>query len=406
MYAFSILFWELAAASAVAQPVRWETSAGGNGHLYEVVLVPGGLTWSAANSAALARGNGWHLATITSTAENAFVFSLINTNPSLWNCCLSGHSNGPWIGGYRSGSGFAWVTSEPFVYSSWGPSEPFGNGDKISFFGYSALIQPYWNDVPDSYPSLPPKGYILENSSVTTIFPLIADGRLIDGTSYTSTLLVYNDETKKTCDLVFRSMATPTVTLRDGTERTGAAITFSLNAYGWEVIRTSGSGILTSPGYAELSCNGNVDSQVLYTFYDPSGLKLAESAVFAQDISSPGSKVQTLIDQRRGERLGIAIANTLDSPATLRLLVVNASGTLIQQTTFNVNARSVTSKFIDELLGGLSANVIGKVIILPLNESSNHQFYVTALSFTGATFVTIPAVKCVSGFGIQCVEIP
>jgi len=156
----------MAATVSFAEPVRWEVSDGGNGHLYEAALVPVGITWSAANAAAQAMGNGWHLATITSAEENAFVFSLVSDNPAFWNCCLSGHSNGPWLGGYKIGPtkyDYAWVTGEPFVYTNWGPLEPFGNGDRISFFGYNELIQSYWNDVPDSYPGLPPLGYIVEN---------------------------------------------------------------------------------------------------------------------------------------------------------------------------------------------------------------------------------------------------
>jgi hypothetical protein len=149
--------------NAIAAPVQWEVSSGGNGHYYDVISVPDGLTWSAANLAAQSIPGNWQLVTITSATENAFVFDLIDDDANLWNCCLSGHSNGPWIGGYKENNQWKWVTGESFVYQSWGPSEPFGNGDKISFFGYSALIQPYWNDVPDSYPGLPPRGYIIES---------------------------------------------------------------------------------------------------------------------------------------------------------------------------------------------------------------------------------------------------
>lgn len=150
-------------------PVRWEVADGGNGHLYEAIYVPDGITWTESRLAAEAMPGDWSLVSITSAAENAFVYSLVSDKPEFWHGYLSGHSNGPWIGAYKVGPtkyDYAWVTGEPFGYANWGPAEPFGNGDRICFYGYSALVQPYWNDCPDSYPALPPFGYIVENSAV------------------------------------------------------------------------------------------------------------------------------------------------------------------------------------------------------------------------------------------------
>jgi hypothetical protein len=121
--------------------------------------------------AAQAKGPGWHLATITSAAENAFVFDLVDNNPDFWNCCFSGNSQGPWLGGFKSGSNvgdYSWVTGEPFVYTNWGPLEPFGNGDRMSLFGYQGPLGPYWNDAPDTFPTL---GYVAENSSPVAPIP-------------------------------------------------------------------------------------------------------------------------------------------------------------------------------------------------------------------------------------------
>ena len=60
---------------AQAEPVRWS----GNGHRYEVVVVPEGITWLDAKAAASARGG--YLATLTSAEENRFVWSLIANQP-------------------------------------------------------------------------------------------------------------------------------------------------------------------------------------------------------------------------------------------------------------------------------------------------------------------------------------
>ncbi len=150
----------LVASSVFAAPVRWV----GNGHLYDVILVPEGITWTDANVAAQARGSGWHLATITSAEENAFVANLAS-NPVFWICCSSNNAGGPWLGGFKVGprvGDYAWVTGEPFVYTKWGPLEPFGNGDRLAFFGYQAPTGSTWNDVRATTLA---RAYIIENQA-------------------------------------------------------------------------------------------------------------------------------------------------------------------------------------------------------------------------------------------------
>jgi hypothetical protein len=133
--------------------------------------VPAGISWTDANAAAQALVGVWHLATVTSAAENNFIFGLFSGKPEFYNCCVSGNGNGPWLGGFSSGIGindWHWVTGEVFSFTNWGPFEPFGNGDRISYFGFqSATVQASWNDVPDVY-ALPPLGYVIE-TSVTLI---------------------------------------------------------------------------------------------------------------------------------------------------------------------------------------------------------------------------------------------
>jgi len=158
-------------SSALAMPVRWA----GNGHIYEAVLVPEGVTWADANAAAQARGRGWHLATVTSAEENAFVYSLVSDNPAFWRCCFSNNAAGPWLGGVLIGpkkTDYAWVTGEPFVYTNWGPSEPFGNGNRIALFGYQSTMGPTWNDYPASATTIfpNPSGYIVENEMLLDHF--------------------------------------------------------------------------------------------------------------------------------------------------------------------------------------------------------------------------------------------
>jgi hypothetical protein len=89
-----------------------------NGHYYQVVHVPGGITWEDAK--AQAESNGSYLATITSVAE------------SLWLTDTFGFDNleDCWIGAYQPpgseepSGGWAWVTGEAWVFTNWFPGEP------------------------------------------------------------------------------------------------------------------------------------------------------------------------------------------------------------------------------------------------------------------------------------------
>ena len=64
------------AATANATLVEWLVSEGGNGHFYEAIAVPEGISWTDASEAANLKGG--YLVTITSQAENDFVHDLIN----------------------------------------------------------------------------------------------------------------------------------------------------------------------------------------------------------------------------------------------------------------------------------------------------------------------------------------
>jgi hypothetical protein len=145
---------------ATAAGVQWS----GNGHFYNVISVPATISWDAANASATAAGG--YLATVTSQAENEFVFSLVS-NATYWH-----GSSGPWLGGYQSpastqpDANWQWVTGEPWSYTNWQEGQPNDAGgkneDKLQY-GFAPLVST-WNDIMpiDPTASFRPIAYVVE----------------------------------------------------------------------------------------------------------------------------------------------------------------------------------------------------------------------------------------------------
>ncbi|HEY2328318.1 MAG TPA: hypothetical protein VGI63_00715 [Verrucomicrobiae bacterium] len=156
--------------------VQWKVTAGGNDHWYMAVLNTNGLTWTQAYQ--LARNQGGYLATITSSAENDFVFGLINS-PDFFSGGPRQGGSGPLIGGFQpDGSqepdgGWTWVTGETWGFTSWASGEPnnyYSTGEnRLQYYsGVQGVPAPTWNDLysEDNASS----GYIIERE--TTPVPL------------------------------------------------------------------------------------------------------------------------------------------------------------------------------------------------------------------------------------------
>ena len=133
-----------------AGPVQWSEARGGNGHWYQAVSVPGGITWTDAKQAAEAKGG--YLATITSAEENAFVYSLLDDD-RFWH--LTGNNDdGPWLGGAydRETKSLHWITGEPWDYTNWYPTQPNRliasdhpyPQDSLLFYGGAYKRSPTW----------------------------------------------------------------------------------------------------------------------------------------------------------------------------------------------------------------------------------------------------------------------
>ena len=115
-----------------------------NGHSY--YRSTGSAFWTTAKQNCVSMGG--YLVTITSAAENSFIFNLW---PSGWIGLTDEVTEGVW----------RWVTGETYSYSSWNPGEPnnAGNEDYIQFVGGGK-----WNDLPNNV-SLP---YVLEFDYIVT----------------------------------------------------------------------------------------------------------------------------------------------------------------------------------------------------------------------------------------------
>jgi hypothetical protein len=121
-----------------------------NGHSY--YRSTSSMTWTAARQACINMGG--HLVTVTTPAENNFIFSLW---PSGWIGLTDEVNEGQW----------RWVTGEPYSWSNWNIGEPnnAGNEDYVQFVSNGK-----WNDLPNT--SLP---YVLEFDYIVTFTPWVLE---------------------------------------------------------------------------------------------------------------------------------------------------------------------------------------------------------------------------------------
>ena len=166
-------FWLGVVASGTAGGADWVTWApevGGNGHDYLAVAVPEGINWHDAQAAAEAAGG--HLATPTSAAENAFIFSLVDSAEFWVEFPSNGWALGPWLGGLQPpgspepAGGWLWVTGEAWSYTNWHAGQPNNdpseNQDRLHFAnsGYPNR-RATWNDLDGTHRVM--RGYIVES---------------------------------------------------------------------------------------------------------------------------------------------------------------------------------------------------------------------------------------------------
>lgn len=147
-------------SAAAAQLIDWSTWSE-NGHRYGVLMLDPGDSVFVAEQKAIAAGG--YAATLTSEAENNFVFGLID-KPQYWVSQSDAWSFGPWMGailepGSQAPGTWRWNTDEAWTYSNWNPEsgEPNGWPHEIrahyhSRFGFRAST---WNDLVPNDPTQP-----------------------------------------------------------------------------------------------------------------------------------------------------------------------------------------------------------------------------------------------------------
>ena len=125
-----------------AIPVHWDESCGGNGHWYELVVPDIAVNWQTARI--LAGNRGGRLISITSQAENDFVFERVANDARGWD-----GSQAPWLGLWRSGSTWIWNSGEVVTFTNWTPGEPSGSGDGGCLWNGGGITD-RWDDQPRS----------------------------------------------------------------------------------------------------------------------------------------------------------------------------------------------------------------------------------------------------------------
>lgn len=168
----------LAACMRLAGPAQedlvWSTGPGHYGHTDRLVPVSAGITWDAAEIAAMALGGT--PATTTSANENNFVFALAASHLSAWFTDSAGDARGPWLGGFQPpgsaapAGGWTWVNGEGgLAFNAWEPGQPNNRGgveSRLQYLGTTTAFGSKWSDASATAKML---GYVVEFSPALAV---------------------------------------------------------------------------------------------------------------------------------------------------------------------------------------------------------------------------------------------
>ncbi len=191
----------------LADPVvAWTETPGGRVRYFQAVSAPRAIFWHEAQAVAAAHGG--HLVTITSAAQNDFIFNLTKDD-RFW-CVYRSNSCGPLLGGYKApiskaesiwlwlrgyraptvqdGTVWKWAGGEgPFTYTNWAPGQPDSsnyntnrapgqpfnpneNETCLQYYvdGGEGTRLPTWNDQPESANEF---GFVIEYGGEAVAVP-------------------------------------------------------------------------------------------------------------------------------------------------------------------------------------------------------------------------------------------
>jgi hypothetical protein len=150
------------------------TWTAGNGHSYAIVEFPAE-TWASASADIAITLPGYHLATITSQAEQDFVWDFLLQTVDA--------PNEFWLGGFQDvavetdpAEGWEWVTGEPWAYTNWNSGEPNDAGGVEDHLALEGGIGGVWNDEGTAIGLI--DGYIAEVVPVPPALWLFGSGLL------------------------------------------------------------------------------------------------------------------------------------------------------------------------------------------------------------------------------------
>ena len=164
-----------------------------NGHYYYVFMAG---SWSEANW--MCQNLGGHLATLTSSEENTFVFDYmksLNINRAFFGA-TDENSEGTW----------KWVTGEPFDYTNWANGEPNNDGKENYIEFYSGASDYKWNDGKDNSGYFICEWDILEGDDAiaeTLTFETASGGDFIKDASEATVKFVLNGDSKNVTATIF-----------------------------------------------------------------------------------------------------------------------------------------------------------------------------------------------------------
>ena len=175
------------------QAVQWRVQDGGNGHWYQVVVVPSGLTWEAARTASSMAGGD--LASLEGPAEasRCFVWFSREAVPLAWAFQSGSLIFGPWIGGYQMpgsiepSGGWRWTSGVDFD-----PTRPpaccnnacggSSNEDRLHLYFSTSTAETTWNDLPSVVTCGGQiRGYVVEWSADCNTDGIVDYGQILQG---------------------------------------------------------------------------------------------------------------------------------------------------------------------------------------------------------------------------------